>query len=86
MQQGVSPYEHATSFVPLRACNPTFASGHGDKDAWRRATAAVRAFRVAYRIALAHWCKGMRDVLFPEGTWWMRVFHGAGVSLNVPAA
>ena len=29
---------------------------------------------------------GVRDVLFPEGTWWMRVFHAAGVRSDVPAA
>jgi hypothetical protein len=82
----VSPYERATSFEPLRALNPTFAVGHGSKDAWRRAAAAVRAFRADYRAALAQWSKGVRDVLFPAGTWWMRVFHAAGVRSDVPAA
>jgi putative transposase len=75
----LSPHERATSFEPLRALNPTFAAGHGSKDAWRRAAAALRSFRAAYRVALVQWCAGVRDVLFPEGTWWMRVFHGAGV-------
>ncbi len=84
--RSLSPYERATSFEPVRACNPTFASGHGDQDAWRRAAAVVRAFRVAYRAALAHWCEGVRDVLFPAGTWWMRVFHGASVNPGVSAA
>lgn len=82
----VSPYERATSFEPLRALNPTFAVGRGGKEAWLRAAAAVRAFRAAYRGALAEWCKGVRDVLFPEGTWWMRVCHAAGVRSDVPAA
>ena len=79
----VSPYERATSFEPVRALNPTFAVGRGSADAWRRAAAAVRAFRAAYRVALAQWCKGVRDVLFPEGTWWMRVFHVACVRSDV---
>lgn len=34
-------------------------------------------FRRAYRDALALWRSGLRDVLFPEGTWHMRVLHGA---------
>jgi hypothetical protein len=75
----VSPYERAKSFEALGALNPTFASGQGKGDAWRRAAAAVRAFRSAYRAALKQWCAGMRDVLFPEGTWWMRVFHSVRV-------
>jgi putative transposase len=82
----VSPYERATSFEPLRALNPTFAVGRGSNDAWRGAAAAVRAFRAAYRTALASWHKGVRDVLFPEGTWWMRVFHAAVVRSGVPTA
>jgi putative transposase len=83
---GVSPFERATSFEPLRALNPTFAVGRGNEDAWRGAVAAVRAFRAAYRAALAHWRQGVRDVLFPEGTWWMRVFHAAGIRSNALAA
>jgi putative transposase len=82
----VSPHERATSFEPLRALNPTFAVGRGSKDAWRIAAAAVRTFRAAYRVALEHWRKGVRDVLFPEGTWWMRVFHAACVHSDLPAA
>jgi putative transposase len=82
----VSPHDRATSFEPLRALNPTFAVGHGSKDAWRIAAAAVRTFRAAYRVALGRWRQGVRDVLFPEGTWWMRVFHAAGVHPDVTVA
>jgi REP element-mobilizing transposase RayT len=39
-----------------------------------------RAFRVAYREALERWRRGEREVVFPWGTWWMRVFHGAAVA------
>jgi putative transposase len=81
----VSPYERTTSFEPLRGLNPTFAVGRGCKEAWLRAAGAVRAFRAVYRAALAQWRERVRDVLFPEGTWWMRVFHGAGVSEAVAA-
>jgi putative transposase len=82
----VSPYERATSPEPVRALNPTFAVGRGSEDAWIRAAAAVRAFRAAYRAALAQWRQGIRAVLFPEGTWWMRVFHAAGVQSRAPVA
>jgi REP element-mobilizing transposase RayT len=80
----VSPYERATSFEALRARNPTFAVGRGNGDAWRCAAAAVRSFRATYRAALERWCAGVRSVLFPAGTWWMRVLHAVGVSAEAP--
>ena len=76
----VSPYDRATSFEVLRDRNPTFAVGRDQGAAWRRAAAAVRAFRASYRAAIERWCAGVRSAVFPEGTWWMRVFHGAGVN------
>ncbi|WP_437821001.1 transposase [Sorangium sp. So ce1078] len=75
----VSPYERATSSEGLRGRNPTFAVGRGQGDAWRTAAAAVRAFRASYRAALERWRAGVRSILFPVGTWWMRTFHGASV-------
>ncbi|KYF78867.1 transposase [Sorangium cellulosum] len=75
----VSPYARATSFEALRECNPTFAVGSEQGDAWRIAGAAVRAFRASYRAALERWRAGVRSVVFPAGTWWMRVFHGVMV-------
>ena len=48
--------------------------------------AAVRAFRDSYRAVLKRWRGGERTALFPVGTWWMRVFHRAGVNdVAVPA-
>jgi REP element-mobilizing transposase RayT len=84
----VSPIERATSVEPLRSLNPTFAVGRGDgsKEAWLRAAAAVRAFRAAYRAALAQWRECVREVVFPEGTWWMRVCHAAGIQSDVSTA
>jgi hypothetical protein len=76
----VSPYERATSFEPLRDRNPTFAVGRGQGDAWHRAAAGVRAFRTAYHAALARWRTGVRSVVFPAGTWCMRVLHAACVN------
>jgi putative transposase len=75
----VSPLERATSFEALGERNPTFAVGHGNGDAWRSAAGAVRAFRSAYRAALDRWRTGVRSVVFPGGTWWMRVLHAVSV-------
>lgn len=75
----VSPYERATSFERQRERNPTFAVGREQGDAWRAAAAALRAFRSSYRAALKRWCAGVRNALFPVGTWWMRVFHGVPI-------
>ncbi len=76
----VSPYDRATSLEALRARNPTFAVGHSQGGAWHKAVAVLRTFRASYRKALEQWCTGLRSVVFPAGTWWMRVFHGAPVS------
>ncbi|WP_437965989.1 transposase [Sorangium sp. So ce260] len=76
----ISPYERATSLEALRKRNPTFAVGRGQGDAWRIAAVAVRAFRASYRAALERWRAGVRSVVFPAGTWWMRALHGASVT------
>jgi len=46
---------------------------------WKRIEALQRLkrFQVAYREALDAWRTGRRDVLFPPGTWQMRVLHAA---------
>jgi putative transposase len=41
----------------------------------------LRDFPARYRGALEGWRAGMRDVLFPFGTWWMKVFHAATVDV-----
>jgi REP element-mobilizing transposase RayT len=76
----VSPYARATSFEPLRGLNPTFAGGRGQAGVRRCAAVAVREFRALYRAALEQWRVGVRTVVFPEGTWWMHVFHGVPVN------
>jgi putative transposase len=87
----VSPHDRAMSVEPQRRCNPTFAVGHDQRDLRQRAAAAVRAFRAEYREALKRWPDGVRNgsvrnVVFPAGTWWMRVFHGAAAHVATPAA
>jgi len=49
--------------------------------------AAYRGFLTDYHAAMARCRGGWRDVVFPDGTWWMRVFHAArGLSDAGPAA
>ncbi len=52
----------------------------------QRLLAAQREFRRAYHAAMERWRQGVRDVVFPEGTWWMRVFHDVAVGGAWPAA
>ena len=73
----VSPHKRATSIEPALDRNPRFAPGRNQVEAGRTAASALGAFRRLYRQALARWQNLARDVVFPAGTWWMRVFHGA---------
>lgn len=75
-----SPYDRAKSWEPLRGRNPQFAVGKWQKEAFRDAVVALRAFRQAYRAALDGWQKGLRSACFPAGTWVMRVVHAARVA------
>ncbi|WP_437322002.1 transposase [Sorangium sp. So ce385] len=75
----ISPYKRATTVEPIRGLNPTFAVGRGRTDARNNAIAAMHAFRTAYRRSLEQWRAGVRNTIFPVGTWWMRVFHGVSV-------
>jgi hypothetical protein len=54
--------------------NPRIAG----RDKWKRIEALLRLvqFRTAYRVAWAKMRQGTRDVLFPPGTYWLRVAHG----------
>ena len=82
----VSPRARATSVEEQRGRNPTFAVGRGNGNMLKRAVAALRAFRSSYREALAVWRTGVRRVVFPAGTWWMRVLHAVAVSDGAPAS
>jgi hypothetical protein len=76
----MSPYKRAKSWEPLRGRNPTFAVGRAQKEAFREAVTLLRAFRRAHRAAVECWRQGVRDVLFPVGTWLMIWAHGALVA------
>ncbi|WP_059437394.1 hypothetical protein [Anaeromyxobacter sp. PSR-1] len=58
---------------PRRGLSPRVAS----KDKWKRIEALGRllGFLNEYRTALRAWKAGMRDTVFPAGTYWMRVGH-----------
>ncbi len=66
----------ARSYEVFGTLNPRFSAG-GDLEVARRKVGELRAFDEAYDRALAHWIAGQRRVIFPHGTWWMRVHHGA---------
>lgn len=75
-----SPFDRATSWEPLRGRNPTFAVGRGQREAFFQAVTLLREFRKTYRAALELWRAGIRQVLFPAGTWVMGWAHGAMVA------
>ncbi len=64
-----NPYDSPTTWEKRRGRNPTFAS----RDKWARIEAAQRnkEWLAAYRAALEGLRQGVKDVLFPAGTWLM---------------
>jgi REP element-mobilizing transposase RayT len=75
----LSPETRSKTVEPTRKRNPSFAAGQGHGDIAAMAARAVTTFRAGYRAALKKWCASDRNVPFPEGTWWMRVFHAASI-------
>jgi REP element-mobilizing transposase RayT len=59
---------------PRRVLNPRVAG----RDKWKRIEALghLVAFRRAYRAARRAMLQGVREVVFPEGTYWLRVAYG----------
>jgi len=68
--------KRASSDEAFGSLNPQFAAA-GHREAATEAVKRLRAFNAQYDEALAAWTSGKRTVLFPRGTWWMRVHHGA---------
>jgi putative transposase len=79
----ISPETRSKTPEPTRKLNPTFAAGRGHGDIAAAAGRAVTAIRSAYRAALERWRTGDRDVAFPAGTWWMRVFHAVNIGGSI---
>ena len=67
--------KRAVSLEPKRVVVPTVAAKN--PQARKTLLAIQKAFRAAYRRALEAWKAGVRDIVFPLGTWWMGVHHGA---------
>lgn len=66
---------HPRRAEPFGRLNPAVAGK--SRAVLTAALANLRQFRAAYREAFARWRDGARDVVFPPGTWAMRVHHGA---------
>jgi putative transposase len=76
--RGASFAKKARSLEKKRNLVPQIAARRPEL---RKAMKADRKeFLVAYYDALERWRNGERDVVFPWGTWWMRVHHGAAVA------
>jgi putative transposase len=74
--------QRAKSYEVKGKIIPTFAAGvRAVRDRLRK---IERAFRGAYRVAYADWRSGLRETVFPFGTWGMAVFHGARVEAVGP--
>jgi hypothetical protein len=69
--------KRAASYEEKRGMIPRFAAH--TQAAWSHMVRMLREFRRAYFKALDAWRAGARDVVFPHGTWWMRVHHNAPV-------
>jgi hypothetical protein len=63
------------SVEPRRQLNPRVAA----RDRWKRIEALGRlvSFLADYRTAWREWHQGRRSVIFPAGTYQMRIAHGA---------
>ena len=68
------PFDRPALAKPRRGLNPRIAG----RDKWKRieAISRSRAFLADHRIALLAFARGVRSVVFPHGTYWMRVIHG----------
>ena len=68
--------KRAKSYELFGSLNPQFAAA-GNRAAATEAVKRLRAFKAQYARALGEWAAGDRSACFPQGTWWMRVCHGA---------
>ncbi len=66
----------ASSFERFGSRTPTFAAA-GNLAVAKELVRRLRAFRAAYREAWQAWKAGVPGVVFPHGTWRMRVYYGA---------
>jgi putative transposase len=76
----LSPYRRSTGFEPVRGLNPSFAVGRGRREEFFEAVLELRTFRRLYREALQRWRAGIRNVVFPRGTYAMVWNHAVATS------
>jgi hypothetical protein len=69
-----SPKDCPAALEPSRKLNPQVASRNKERRKWRLMW--IQSFLVAYREALRRFAAGVRDVVFPAGTYWLRVHLG----------
>ena len=69
-----SPFDRPRSHEPRRQLNPRVAS----RNKWARieALSRLKAFIESYKEAWQRWRHGQRDVLFPYGTYALRLHAG----------
>jgi REP element-mobilizing transposase RayT len=69
-----SPMSSPTSSEWFRKLKPKYTG----KTIWRRLEALhrLRSFLEAYRSAWKNYCEGVKDVVFPAGTYWMKKHLG----------
>lgn len=69
------PCSHPAPGEPRFELKPRIAA----RDKWKRIEGLFRLkeWEKQYRAARASWSAGVREVVFPPGTWLMRVLHGA---------
>jgi putative transposase len=72
--RGQSPFARPATGEPRRELNPRVAA----QDKWKRIEMLERlaTFVADYRHAWRAWTSGLRDTVFPAGTYGMRVAHG----------
>jgi REP element-mobilizing transposase RayT len=69
-----SPFARPAPGEPRFALSPRIAA----RDKWKRIEGLFRMkrFEEQYRESRARWCSGMRAVVFPAGTYLMRIMYG----------
>lgn len=82
----LSPFRRAKAYEVFGTREPTFAVLGGGKTLYVWAATQLRVFRQRYREALEQWRNGKRKVLFPFGTWLMRVYHGVRCDAAITVA
>jgi len=75
--------QRARSYETRFGIIPTFAAKEESVRAWLGRV--EREFRQGHRSALAQWRDGVREVVFPFGTWWMKIAHSATVETAAAA-